>query len=169
MEIKTFRSFFRLSLPSEIQWYSKLVYVVIYFSSQTLLFLSIRLLTNLYICNYIFMIDDKKYNTIQYNTIQTLCPLISACPKIFKIYLTLLLFASGFILCFIFCCLKCIYTSCFRYFYILFTQVILENLMIFDLETVSDGLVVKFVKNFFLENLFCIILIQLLFSLGFAF
>ena len=120
----------------------------------------------MYICNYIFMIDDKK---IQYNTIQTLCPLISGCPKIFKIYLTLLLFASGFILCFIFCCLKCIYTSCFRYFYILFTQVILENLMIFDLETISDGLVVKFVKNFFLENLFCIILIQLLFSLGFAF
>ena len=38
---------------------NKLVYVVIYFSSQVLLSLSIRSLTNLYICNYIFMIDGK--------------------------------------------------------------------------------------------------------------
>ena len=38
---------------------NKLVYVVIYFSSQVLLSLSIRPLTNLYICNYIFMIDGK--------------------------------------------------------------------------------------------------------------
>ena len=62
MEISTFRRFFRLSLPSEIYWYTKLVYVVIYFSSQTLLFLSIRLLTNLHISRWM----ANKYNI--YNT-----------------------------------------------------------------------------------------------------
>ena len=63
MEISTFRSFFRLSLPSEISWYAKLVHVVIYFTSQALLFLSIQLLKNLYIYNYIFMIDGKYIHT----------------------------------------------------------------------------------------------------------
>ena len=59
MEISTFRSFFRLSLPSEIQWYTKSIYVVIYYTSQILSFLSIRLSTILYIYNYIFMIEGK--------------------------------------------------------------------------------------------------------------
>ena len=58
MEIITFRSVSRLSLPSEFYWYNKLVYAVIYFASQTL-FLSIPLSANLNIYNYIFMIDGK--------------------------------------------------------------------------------------------------------------
>ena len=41
METSIFRSFFKLYPPSDIKWYTKLVSVVIYFTSQTLSFLSI--------------------------------------------------------------------------------------------------------------------------------
>ena len=57
MELRNFTSFFRLYLLLESYWYTKLLYVVIYFASKTLL--SVRLWTNLHIYNYVFMIHGQ--------------------------------------------------------------------------------------------------------------